>query len=63
MTFPYQGGSTQQFHLCFYFKPENIGFDAQGEVKIFDFGLCKILSENIKATPAYGYNLTGRVGR
>jgi len=42
-------------------KPENIGFDVRGDVKIFDFGLCKSLSPHLKAK-GYGYRLTGRAG-
>lgn len=42
-------------------KPENIGFDVRGDVKIFDFGLCKSLDRKKKAK-GYGYNLTGRTG-
>ena len=43
-------------------KPENIGFDVRGDVKVFDFGLCKSLSQNLKNLNGYGYNLTGRAG-
>ena len=44
-------------------KPENIGFDIRGDVKVFDFGLCKSLSTKLKARgDAYGYRLTGRAG-
>jgi serine/threonine protein kinase len=42
-------------------KPENIGFDMRGDVKVFDFGLCKNLSSNLKSQ-GYGYRLTGRAG-
>jgi serine/threonine protein kinase len=42
-------------------KPENIGFDIRGDVKIFDFGLCKNLAPNLKSQ-GYGYRLTGRAG-
>jgi serine/threonine protein kinase len=54
--------------FCFYsivyrdIKPENIGFDIRGDVKVFDFGLCKPLSERLKAAQGYGYRLTGRAG-
>lgn len=42
---------------------ENIGFDARFDVKVFDFGLCKSLSSNLKAgNGGYGYKLTGRAG-
>jgi serine/threonine protein kinase len=43
-------------------KPENIGFDVRGDVKIFDFGLCKSLFPELKALGSYGYKLTGRAG-
>jgi serine/threonine protein kinase len=48
-------------------RPENIGFDVRGDVKVFDFGLAKGLSPSLKAKdkngrPAYGYNLTPRTG-
>jgi serine/threonine protein kinase len=42
-------------------KPEDIGFDIRGDVKIFDFGLCKSLDPKKKAK-GYGHNLTGRTG-
>jgi serine/threonine protein kinase len=42
-------------------KPDNIGFDIRGDVKVFDFGLCKSLDPKKKAK-GYGYNLTGRTG-
>jgi len=44
-------------------KPENIGFDVRGDVKVFDFGLCKDLDPRLKAKDGgYGYRLTGRAG-
>ena len=44
-------------------KPENIGFDIRGDVKVFDFGLCKDLSPKLRARDgSYGYRLTGRAG-
>mmetsp|Transcript_26 Transcript_26/g.134 ORF Transcript_26/g.134 Transcript_26/m.134 type:complete len:457 (+) Transcript_26:330-1700(+) len=44
-------------------KPENIGFDFRGDVKLFDFGLCKNLAPHLKAKEGgYGYRLTGRAG-
>lgn len=44
-------------------QPENIGFDIRGDVKVFDFGLCKSLSPKLKArNNGYGYRLTGRAG-
>ena len=49
-------------------KQENIGFDVRGDVKVFDFGLAKGLSESLRAKsatdrPVYGYNLTVRSGK
>lgn len=45
-------------------QPENVGFDFRGDVKVFDFGLCKSLSPKLKANNLqYGYKLTGRAGR
>ena len=39
------------------------GFDIRGDVKVFDFGLCKSLSSKLKARDGgYGYRLTGRAG-
>jgi serine/threonine protein kinase len=50
-------------------KKENVGFDVRGDVKIFDFGLSKCLSPELKARdPAtgklltHGYRLTPRTG-
>lgn len=43
-------------------KPENVGFDIRGDVKVFDLGLCKSLSPSLKAKEGYGYRLTGRAG-
>lgn len=43
-------------------KPENIGFDVRGDVKVFDFGLCKDLDPRLKAKEGSGYRLTGRAG-
>lgn len=43
-------------------KPENIGFDIRGDVKIFDFGLCKSLEKKNKVKNGYGYNLTKTTG-
>lgn len=44
-------------------KPENVGFDFRGDVKVFDFGLCKDLRPQLKARDGgYGYRLTGRAG-
>jgi serine/threonine protein kinase len=49
-------------------KQENIGFDVRGDVKVFDFGLCKGLSASLKARDkdtgekVYGYKLTRLTG-
>jgi serine/threonine protein kinase len=49
-------------------KQENIGFDVRGDVKVFDFGLCKGLSASLKSrdkrtgAEVYGYNLTPLTG-
>lgn len=48
-------------------KQENIGFDVRGDVKVFDFGLCKGLSPSLRARDrnnlvVYGYKLTARTG-
>lgn len=45
-----------------FFSPTNQGFDFRGDVKVFDFGLCKSLSAKLKAREGYGYRLTGRAG-
>lgn len=42
-------------------KPDNVGFDAAGEVKIFDFGLAKRLDPDDK-TDNDLYTLTGNTG-
>lgn len=42
-------------------KPDNIGFDVRGDVKIFDFGLAKELDQRSKLEDGT-YNLTGDTG-
>jgi len=42
-------------------KPDNIGFDVRGDVKLFDFGLCKELRRN-KMDQHGLYDITGLVG-
>lgn len=42
-------------------KPDNIGFDVRGEVKVFDFGLAKELHAN-EMNEDGNYNLTGFTG-
>lgn len=41
---------------------KNIGFDVRGDVKVFDFGLCKDLDPRLKNKEGGGYRLTGRAG-
>ena len=42
-------------------KPENVGFDVRGDVKIFDFGLARELDLNEKLDDGT-FNLTGETG-
>lgn len=42
-------------------KPDNVGFDSAGEVKIFDFGLAKRLDPDDKSDNEL-YMLTGNTG-
>jgi len=49
------------FGLSLTFRPDATRF--AGDVKVFDFGLCKSLSPKLKARgDGYGYRLTGRAG-
>jgi len=41
-------------------KPENMGFDVRGDIKLFDFGLAKELSPDYKRTDTY--KMTGCTG-
>lgn len=43
-------------------KPENVGFDIRDDVKIFDFGLAKELTDDIKQDENGLYKLTGMTG-
>jgi serine/threonine protein kinase len=43
-------------------KPDNIGFDATGTLKLFDFGLAKELKPNLERGCGK-YKLTGNTGR
>jgi serine/threonine protein kinase len=49
------------FFLCADLKPENIGFDIRGDIKIFDFGLSKALCEKDRH-PDGTYKLTPDTG-
>ena len=42
-------------------KPENIGFDVRGDIKVFDFGLAKEVHENLSDGDGC-YNLTAMTG-
>lgn len=41
-------------------KPDNIGFTAEGEVKLIDFGLCTLVRRRVNATDTY--KMTGNTG-
>lgn len=43
-------------------KPDNIGFDCRGDVKIFDFGLAKELNQNDAINDGSVFRLTGNTG-
>ena len=46
-------------------KPDNIGFDVRGDVKIFDFGLSRQLpncADGAAASPGATYKMTGDTG-
>ena len=43
-------------------KPENIGFDIRGDVKMFDFGLATELPQCENHTDSTLYDLTGKTG-
>ncbi|CAN0113406.1 unnamed protein product, partial [Discosporangium mesarthrocarpum] len=42
-------------------KPDNIGFGADGSVKLFDFGLAKAITRK-KRCMSCTYKMTGEVG-
>lgn len=43
-------------------KPDNVGFDKHGVVKLFDFGLAKELKRSFKKQSNGAYKLTGQTG-
>ena len=44
-------------------KPENMGFDVRGDIKLFDFGLCTSLEPEDKCKDgSYGYHLSFMTG-
>jgi len=43
-------------------KPDNIGFDIRGDVKLFDFGLAKELDPSLKCGISELYELSGNTG-
>eukprot|EP00539_Tryblionella_compressa_P015381 CAMPEP_0178852208 /NCGR_PEP_ID=MMETSP0746-20121128/21536_1 /TAXON_ID=913974 /ORGANISM="Nitzschia punctata, Strain CCMP561" /LENGTH=415 /DNA_ID=CAMNT_0020517831 /DNA_START=18 /DNA_END=1266 /DNA_ORIENTATION=+ len=43
-------------------KPDNIGFDIRGDVKLFDFGLAKELDPSLKSGCSDLYELSGNTG-
>eukprot|EP00980_Cylindrotheca_fusiformis_P029158 scaffold22740_cov139-Cylindrotheca_fusiformis.AAC.12 len=43
-------------------KPDNIGFDIRGDVKLFDFGLAKELDPTLKSECSELYELSGNTG-
>lgn len=43
-------------------KPDNIGFDVRGDVKLFDFGLAKELDPSLKSGISELYELSGNTG-
>lgn len=53
--------SLQLLLSFFYKKPDNIGFDVRGTVKLFDFGLAKELHPDDRR-PNGTYRLTGETG-
>jgi serine/threonine protein kinase len=43
-------------------KPDNIGFDIRGDVRLFDFGIAKELKPNDLVNAPDEYNCTGLTG-
>ncbi|KAI2490712.1 protein tyrosine kinase [Fragilaria crotonensis] len=43
-------------------KPQNMGFDVRGNIKVFDFGLAKSLVPELQAQCGLLYNLTAKSG-
>lgn len=48
--------------LILFVQPENIGVDARGVLKVFDFGLAKELKRRDLVQPPDGYRATGVTG-
>lgn len=43
-------------------KPDNIGFDAQGVLKVFDFDVARVLPMTLRQSPTACFKMTKRVG-
>ena len=41
-------------------KPENVGISSDGILKLFDFGLCRVVRKRLSADEAYA--MTGNTG-
>ncbi len=54
--------SCSRIKLATDLKPENIGFDVRGDVKLFDFGLCKEIPDSEGSKPNTMYKLTPQTG-
>ena len=50
------------FFFLIFSTIENIGFDIRGDVKVFDFGLCRSMDKVDKNKNGYGYKLTAKTG-
>jgi serine/threonine protein kinase len=42
-----------------YTKPQNVGFDVRGDLKLFDFGLAKLLPSNDNYQDTYKLSMAG----
>ncbi|CAM9996876.1 unnamed protein product, partial [Hapterophycus canaliculatus] len=52
--------SPRHMYVCRDLKPDNIGFDADGNIKVFDLGLAKRVTR--KAGANHRYTMTSRCG-